>query len=134
MIEAIRSLHGRGYVLNTASAEGSNELDGYLTGMQVRPLFNRLFGPDLVNTWKGPLYYERIFADADIDPRNALVVDDSPKAIGWATDAGARTVLISRDAPRKSTAGAVLGSLEALPTFLDEQTWASPSPGPRDAD
>jgi hypothetical protein len=32
---------------------------------------------------EGTVYYERVFADADVDPRQALVVDNSPLALGW---------------------------------------------------
>ena len=78
----------------------SLDLDGFLTGMTVRPLFNRLYGPDLVNTWKGgPLFYDRIFTDAGVSPSKALVVDDSARAVEWASEAGAATVLVSTGPP-----------------------------------
>jgi hypothetical protein len=41
--------------------------------MEVRDLFGRLYGPDLVNTAKtGPVYYERIFDDAQVEPGQAI--------------------------------------------------------------
>jgi beta-phosphoglucomutase-like phosphatase (HAD superfamily) len=52
VIDAIRTLHSQGYTLHTASGEPSTDLDGYLTGMGVRDCFGRLYGPDLVNTFK----------------------------------------------------------------------------------
>ncbi len=95
VVEAIRELRARGYRLHTASGESSLELTGYLEGMGVRDCFDRLYGPDLIATFKsGPAYYERLLADAGVSPGCALVVDDSPKAIAWAAAVGARTVLV----------------------------------------
>jgi HAD superfamily hydrolase (TIGR01509 family) len=49
--------------------------------MGVRGCFDRLYGSDLVTVGKeGPEYYRRSFADAGVDPRDALVVDDRPAA------------------------------------------------------
>lgn len=78
VVAAIRVLWQQGNVLHTASGESSKDLDGYLQGMGVRACFDRLYGPDLLDTFKdGPRFYQRIFADAGIEPRNALVVDDN---------------------------------------------------------
>src|SRR5437764_12943199 len=77
-IEAICTLHARGYTLHTASGEYSVELRAYLEAMGVRSCFGRCYGPDLINTLKEwPEYYARLFADAGVDPRTALVVDDN---------------------------------------------------------
>ena len=118
--EALRFLHSQGYVLHTASGEVSQELDGYLTGMGVRHLFDRLYGPDIVDTFKSSrAYYDRIFADSGVLPSDALVVDDSPKAVGWARDAGATAVLVSRQPADGGEASPVIGSLSELPGFLE---------------
>jgi HAD superfamily hydrolase (TIGR01509 family) len=93
--DAVRALHAAGYTLHTASGESSFDLAGYLGGMGIRDLFGRLYGPDLIDTFKGePAYYERIFADAAVSPGRALVVDDSPLTLRWAAGLGARTVLV----------------------------------------
>lgn len=82
-------------------------------------MFNRLYGPDLTNIWKGSsLYYERIFSDAGVSPSNALVVDDSTMAVGWAREVGAEAVLVSREAPSPAGTDQVLGSLGELPHML----------------
>src|SRR5262249_1546532 len=95
VIESIRELRTRGYQLSTASGEASLDLSSYLEGMGVRDCFERLYGPDLINTFKsGPAYYERLLADAGVPPERALVVDDTPKAIAWATEVGTRTVFV----------------------------------------
>ncbi len=98
-VEAIRTLHGRGYTLHTASGGSARELAGYLEGMGVRKCFDRLYGPDLINTHKvGPAFYTRLLADAGVAPEAAVVVDDNAEVLGWAAQAGARTVLV-RAAP-----------------------------------
>jgi phosphoglycolate phosphatase-like HAD superfamily hydrolase len=79
VVETIRTLHAQGYELHMASGEPSYDLQGYLTGMGVRDCFGRLYGPDLIDTFKnGPEYYRRLLADMGIDPMQALIVDDSP--------------------------------------------------------
>jgi hypothetical protein len=107
-IEVIHVLRDRGYTLHTGSGHESLDLEGYLTGMGVRPQFGRLYGPDLVNTAKmSPAYYERIFAD----------VDDSPDAIGWAAQTGATTVLVADSDGDGSAASFVIGGLAELPAI-----------------
>jgi phosphoglycolate phosphatase-like HAD superfamily hydrolase len=97
--EAVRTLHDAGYELHTASGESSWELHGYLSGMGVRDCFGTLFGPDLVDVMKaGPEYYRRMFAFAGVDPADALVIDDSESAAGWAREAGANALRIGEDA------------------------------------
>lgn len=93
--DTIRFLRERGYTLSTSSATVSAELAGYLGAMGVRQYFTHVYGPDLVSTMKSsPRFYERIFEDAGVEPRNALVLDDNPRAIAWASEAGARTLLV----------------------------------------
>jgi len=114
---AIRALHEAGHMLATASGHPSDDLTRNLEGMGVRDYFaGRLYGPDLVAAPKaGPEYYRRIFADAAIEPSRALIVDDTPRAIAWAAEAGARTVHVRRgDAPEAPEAHATVTDLLAL--------------------
>jgi len=121
-VDAIRSLHGMGYTLYTASGEYSLDLQGYLAAMGVRQLFERIYGPDLINTWKGGRqYYDRIFGDARVEPSECLVIDDSPKAVQGARDAGATAVLVSAEPPPATSADAVLKSLAELPALLADR-------------
>jgi HAD superfamily hydrolase (TIGR01509 family) len=121
VIESIRELRTRGYQLSTASGEASLDLSSYLEGMGVRDCFERLYGPDLINTFKsGPAYYARLLADAGVPPERALVVDDSPKAIAWATEVGARTVFVGSVPCPAATV--VIGRLAELPAALAELT------------
>ena len=118
-VEAIRLLHRQGYALHMASGSCSLELVGALEGMGVRHCFGRLYGADLINTFKaGPEYYARLFADAGVQPREALVVDDSADATRWAAQLGARTVLIGSSPYSQTGITSHLGSLSELPAFL----------------
>lgn len=117
--DAIRILHERGYTLNTASGESSTDLRDYLEGMEVRDCFQRLYGPDLIDTFKsGPAYYERIFADCGVDPASALVVDDSPQALGWARQVGAQTILVGAAPAAEEDAVTRIASLAHLPALI----------------
>ena len=115
--EAIQTLHENGYKLYTASGTDSHDLQAFLEGMGVRELFTQTYGPDLIDTHKGSRhYYEGIMADADVSPDNVLVVDDSPKSVVWAEEAGATAVLVSNEATKASDH--VIGSLAELPGLL----------------
>ena len=117
-VAAIRRMHAAGVTLNTASGEASWDLDGYLTGMRVRDCFGRLYGPDQVDTLKGGrAYYERIFAHAGVDPRDALVVDDGERVLDAAAEVGARTVLCNPKPPASARHGHVR-RLAELPELL----------------
>jgi phosphoglycolate phosphatase-like HAD superfamily hydrolase len=119
---AIVDLAGAGFRLCTASGEESQELDGYLRVMGVRDAFTHLFGPDLVDVHKedGHLYYPRAFALAGQDPAEAVIVDDSPRALAAAATAGAYTVLVRRDSSRDTDGytGAVINDLSDLPALV----------------
>ena len=124
VVDAIRTLHRQGYPLHTASGESSLDLEGYLQAMGVRDCFGRLYGPDLIDILKeGPEYYERMFADLGIAPADALVVDDSPRATGWATQVGARAALVGDSSlPQRGTT-LPIGSLVELPALLQQLDW-----------
>lgn len=121
VIETIQMLHNQGYTLHTASGECSSDLTGYLHAMGVHHCFGRLYGPDLIDTFKeGPEYYERIFADLDISSANAVVVDDNPRAIHWATQVGARTVLVSNSPSSETGATMCISGLEELLAIIHQ--------------
>ncbi|MDQ3855592.1 MAG: HAD-IA family hydrolase [Chloroflexota bacterium] len=119
--EAIRTLHSRGYRLFTASGTTSWELDGYLTAMGVRDCFERLYGPDLIATHKGgPKYYERLFADAGVTPREALVLDDNRLVLRWAASVGARTVLVGDASVTAVRPLRAIRALAELPAIIED--------------
>jgi HAD superfamily hydrolase (TIGR01509 family) len=118
--DAIKTLHARGYRLGTASGASSVELHGYLTGLGVRELFSeRLYGQDLVRAMKGTShYYNRIFADAALDPADTIVVDDAAWVLDRAAEAGAQTVLVSTKPQDSRHAHIVIKRLGELPALL----------------
>ena len=121
VVDTIRMLHRQGYALHTASGGSSLDLAGYLQAMGVRDCFGRLYGPDLIETLKeGPEYYERIFADLGIEAAEALVVDDSPRAIEWAMQVGARTVLVGDSSFPQTGTTLHIGCLIELPAMLQQ--------------
>jgi len=108
-----------GYTFYTASGEYSLGLQGYLAAMGVQQLFERIYGPDLINTWKsGRLYYDRTFCDADVQSSECLVIDDSPRAVQGAREAGTTAALVYAGPPPAISADAVLSSLAELPSYL----------------
>jgi HAD superfamily hydrolase (TIGR01509 family) len=96
-LDALRALRARGVVLHTASADAHDDLVEFLERIGARELFDRVYGSDLVNTWKfGPAYYRAVLADSGVDPARAAVVDDSPQALVWAHECGLRGFLVER--------------------------------------
>ena len=115
-VEAVRALRAAGYELHTASGGGSRLLRLYLDGMGVRQFFGRLYGPDLIETFKtGPDYYTRILADRGLAADEALFLDDSPTVLGWARQAGTRALLVGQAAEGIEA----IGSLAELPAWLE---------------
>ncbi|MHA2095807.1 MAG: HAD family hydrolase [Candidatus Hodarchaeales archaeon] len=93
IVETIFNLKDQGYTLCTASGEVSYSLHGYLSGMGVLQCFNKLYGPDLINTLKGSkVFYEKILTDMKISPEDGLVVDDSSEHLKYAKELGIKTV------------------------------------------
>jgi len=121
--EAIRTLHARGYLLHTASGASSWDLAAYLDGMGVRDCFGRLYGPDLIDTFKmGPEFYTRLLADAGVAPEEALVLDDNAGVLRWAAQVGARTVLVRAGPAEGLETTLRIGSLAELPELLRKGT------------
>jgi phosphoglycolate phosphatase-like HAD superfamily hydrolase len=119
--DAIRRLQDTGYRLRTASGQTSAELEGYLTGLGVRDLFpERLYGPDLVGAMKGTTaYYERVVADAQLDPAETLVADDQPGVLARAAAIGLTTVLVGHPLAHGHKAHFVIARLADLPALLE---------------
>jgi HAD superfamily hydrolase (TIGR01509 family) len=97
IIGRLRGLRQRGLTLHVASADAHTDLVEYLRLIGGRDLFDRVYGSDLLNVWKSSAaYYRAILDDTGIDPADALVIDDSERAIGWAAECGLRGVLVRR--------------------------------------
>jgi phosphoglycolate phosphatase-like HAD superfamily hydrolase len=99
IVERLRDFHKRELKLHVASGDQHADLVGYLETMGTLELFDRVYGSDLLNVWKAsPAYYRAILADTGTEAANAIVVDDSETAIGWAAECGLRGVLVRRRA------------------------------------
>lgn len=96
-LEALRALRRHGIVLHVASGHAHEDLVAFLEHIGARDLFDRVYGSDLVNTWKsGPDYYRAILRDSQVDPARAAVVDDSRIALSWARECGLRGFVMER--------------------------------------
>ena len=94
--DAVRKLRDHGLTLHLGSGGDSRGLANYMEGMGIRDCFETLYGADLVDTLKDrPEFHRRVFQDAGIDAERALVVDDSPASLTWASNLGAKTALIA---------------------------------------
>lgn len=117
--EAVRALGNAGYALHMGSGGASRLLAMYLDVMDIRECFGRLYGPDLIGAFKiGPEYYARILAAEKLEPGEALFLDDSPKALGWARETGAGALLVGQ---RDVDGWERIGSLAELPGWLEER-------------
>jgi HAD superfamily hydrolase (TIGR01509 family) len=113
VIGMLRALRERGLRMHVASGDAHDDLVQYLETIGAADIFDRVYGADLVNTWKlGPAYYRAVLADSGVDPRHAFVIDDSPNAIAWAAECGLRGFLVER-APGEDFEDAVVR------TFVD---------------
>lgn len=119
VLEALRALRRHGVVLHIASADSHDELVEFLEKIGARELFDRVYGSDLVNTWKfGPEYYRAVLADSGVDPDRAAVVDDSAEALSWARECGLRGFRVEHrdgedfDAAVARTFDAVAGAID----------------------
>jgi len=93
VIKSIKLLFNRGFKLFTASGGVSEEIKMYLNGMGIRKCFSGFYGPDLINISKsGKDYYSTIFKDLNINPRNAIIIDDQPRFLEVALQTDANII------------------------------------------
>ena len=93
VIESIKELSARGYILYTAASIVSKEMKLYLEGMGVNQFFVEFYGPDLINTWKsGPYYFPALFSHSCVDPKKSILIDDQPQFLNNALNVGASVI------------------------------------------
>ena len=94
VIKSIKKLYKKGFSLYTSSGMVSNELELYLEGMGIRHCFDRLYGPDLVNTRKIDTFtfYTKIFKQLDLKPTFAIIIEDRPRFIRDILKTGANVI------------------------------------------
>lgn len=91
--DALRVLFDMGIRIQLASGQESEYLLAALIGGGIESFIESKFGPDLVDCAKeGPEFYRRIFNVCEIQPSEAIVVDDQAMCLDWAEEAGARVV------------------------------------------
>jgi FMN phosphatase YigB (HAD superfamily) len=59
-----------------------------------------------------------MLTDAGVAPADAIVADDSARALEWAAEAGVRTVLVGRPPSDATTSHGWIASLAGLPALL----------------
>ncbi len=91
--KSIETLYDSGYKLFMASGDCSWVLKDYLTTMGVKNYFINYYGPDITNVMKTSInYYEVIFEHAKIQAKQAIVIDDTPIHLQYASQLGAKTI------------------------------------------
>ena len=88
----ISTLHA---AVDSATNTDADVVEADITAARLRPVFTRLYGPDLIQYHKySSQLYELIFKDSGVDPNEAVVVDDKEYILAWAKIHGARTAII----------------------------------------
>ncbi|HEX9268431.1 MAG TPA: HAD family hydrolase [Candidatus Limnocylindria bacterium] len=96
-VPAVRALATQVPRLFTATSQDERQIDGYLRAFGIRELFERTYGGDLVDRFKvNAAFFTDIMADADVAPERSALVDDNPRYLGWAREAGMKTYLLER--------------------------------------
>jgi FMN phosphatase YigB (HAD superfamily) len=96
-VTGVRALAARVPRLFTATSQDARQIDGYLRALGIRDLFENTYGGDLVDRFKvNAAFFTAIMADADAAPERSAMVDDNPKYLNWAREAGMRTYLLER--------------------------------------
>ena len=93
VIDCIKELSSKDFILYTAAGAVSIEMKLYLEGMCIIQYFKEFYGPDLINTWKdGTKYYEAIFKHSGVDATKAIVIEDHPRFLDSALEVGANVI------------------------------------------
>ena len=121
VIDSIQVLYNLGLKLYTSSAEHSKELKGYLRGMRVIDCFENFYGPDLVNIHKADeSFYEAIFNETSLDPRKAIVIEDTPRYLEAAKKSGATVIQACLTGERKPEYRYYIECMKDLPELISK--------------
>jgi FMN phosphatase YigB (HAD superfamily) len=95
--EALRAIAARGVRLFTSAGLVSQDANAYLRGMGVRPLFDGIYGTDVIDRWKtSAAFYRLTLERSGVRGEDAATVDDQEKCLDWAKRAGfAKTFLLA---------------------------------------
>ena len=93
IIESIKNLYSKGFVLYTSTALPSREIKMVLEQMGIKHLFRGFYGPDLINTRKlNSNFFKAMFNDIKLVPKKAIVIEDRPRCIENALNTGANAI------------------------------------------
>ena len=93
VIDSIKELFARKYILCTAAGVVSIEMKMYLEGMGLIKYFKGIYGPDIINTTKSdPDYYKALFNLSHVDPKKAIIIDDQPQFLENALNVGTNVI------------------------------------------
>jgi len=93
VIDSIKGLSSKDFILYTAAGAVSIEMKLYLEGMGIIQYFQEFYGPDLINTWKmDSEYYEAIFKHSEVDGAKAIIIEDNPRFLNAALEVGANVI------------------------------------------
>jgi phosphoglycolate phosphatase-like HAD superfamily hydrolase len=93
VIDSIKELSLKNFILYTAAGAMSIEMRLYLEGMGIIKYFQEFYGPDLINTWKiDSEYYEAIFKHSKVDRAKAIIIEDNPRFLNSALEVGANVI------------------------------------------
>jgi FMN phosphatase YigB (HAD superfamily) len=93
IIESIKTLYSKGFVLYTSTGLVSREIRMVLEAMGIKQFFSGFYGPDLINTWKSSSnFFKLIFKDIKLESKKAIVIEDKPKFIENALKSGAHVI------------------------------------------
>jgi len=93
VIDSIKELSLKNFILYTATGAVSIEMKLYLEGMGIIKYFQEFYGPDLINTWKiDSEYYEAIFKHSKLDSAKAIFIEDNPRFLNSALEVGANVI------------------------------------------
>ncbi|MHA2288627.1 MAG: HAD hydrolase-like protein [Promethearchaeota archaeon] len=93
VIDSIKRLSSKDFILYTAAGAVSIEMKLYLEGMGVKQHFKEFYGPDLINAWKiNSEYYDAIFKHSKVDRAKAIIIEDNPQFLNDALEVGANVI------------------------------------------
>jgi len=93
IIESIKSIYSKGFILYTSTGLPSREIKMVLEGMGIKHFFSGFYGPDLINTRKSNSnFFEAIFNDIKLESKKAIIIEDHPRFIENALRTGANVI------------------------------------------
>ena len=89
--------------------------------MRVIDCFENFYGPDLVNIHKADeSFYEAIFNETSLDPRKAIVIEDTPRYLEAAEKGGANVIQACLTGERKPEYRYYIECMKDLPELISK--------------